>query len=158
LFFIFDVETESKSTQVEVAISIVLFVSDDVGSPAASEPNNRIELQHQSSTTKSNTHTHNRNRNPNQELADQHDADLYIHWVGDGEYEGWVFSRDITIFLKESVLAWYKDKGDANGQWPARVHLPAMDSKINHGVASRPMQVIHGFCASKAPSLGGGDC
>ena len=56
LFFMFDVETESKSTQVEVAISIVLFVSDDVGSPAASEPNNRIELQHQSSAAKSNTH------------------------------------------------------------------------------------------------------
>jgi hypothetical protein len=131
-----------------------------------------VRQQHRNRTTESNcninpqqrnrththTHTHNRNRNPNQELADQHDADLYIHWVGDGEYEGWVFSRDITIFLKESVLAWYKDKGDANGQWPARVHLPAMDSKINHGVASRPMQVIHGFCASKAPSLGGGDC
>ena len=124
-----------------------------------------VRQQHRNRTTESNcninhqqrnrTHTHNRNRNPNQELADQHDADLYIHWVGDGEYEGWVFSKDLTIFLKESVLAWYKDKGDANGQWPARVHLPAMDSKINHGVASRPMQVIHGFCASKAPSLGG---
>ena len=78
-----------------------------------------------------------------QEISQGLDYNIYCHWTSNAQYNSWVFNKDVANFHENNILAWGAEKGDGNGQWPMRIHLPACDSKIAHGVASSTRPVSY---------------